>query len=339
MTKKNAGERFKEILAKMEEEDKLREDITAPINSIRAREDFTFVGDDVGEIKMTEHAFSQLCSNLYSYNLPAEYFRKLHKEDPQRFTEQFNYHLERGRGVNRRFRGIKDKDGQIEVRGIVSEQYIPYDNLDVLSIFMDTAKELPEFELMNDFTNDKMMFLRLGFPTTSQSFGQTIDGKDDKNFLALDLLNSEVGAVSIIANPAIYRLVCTNGMVAKKAQYGNFKQRHMHINPVAVNEKLRTSIMNGVNTGAEMLDKFRQAREIKIDNPYEYITHQAKGNRYSDKMIDEIKASYNIESEKSLYGVVNAFTRTATNITSVDRRLDLEKSASKILDEGLKVRA
>lgn len=340
MTKvQSAGEKFNEILERLEEEDKRKVDTIAPINSLRVNEDFTFSGEDVGNVRMTDHAFGQLCSSVYNYTLPADYFKKLYEDDPQRFAEQLNYHLEKGRGVKRRFRMVIDEDkSQAEVRGLVSEQFVPYDNLDVLSIFLDTAKELPEFEVMNDFTNDKMMFLRIGFPTESKSFGTTIDGKDDKNFLALDLLNSEVGSTSIIANPAIFRLVCTNGMVAKQSQYGLFKKRHMHINPVAVNEGLRHSILNGINTGAEMLEKFSKAREVKLDNPYEQLNGYGKRKGLSEKMLGELKSNFETEREKSLFSVVNAFTRTATGITNIDRRLDMEKYASKILDDGLKAR-
>lgn len=334
----NGGEIFNQIITRLEDEQKRKVDAVTTLNSLKVNPDFTFESYDLGKVKMTDHAFGQLCSQVYDYPLPVDYFKKLFEDNPQRFSEQLNFHLQNGKGLSRKFRMVKGKENgdPTMIRGIVSEKYIPYDDLDVLSIFVDASKHLPEFEVMNNFSNDNMMFLRIGFPSTSRSFGTTIDGKDDKNFLALDLLNSEVGTTSIIANPSIFRLVCTNGMVQKTADYGLFKQRHIHINPVAVNEGLRHSIILGVNEGNEMLENFEQSRKIKIDNPYEVLDRYGKSARMSNKMIESLKDNFEIEREKSLFAVVNAFTRTATQINNIERRLELEKYASKVLEDGLK---
>ena len=181
------------------------------------------------------------------------------------------------------------------------------------------------------------MFLRFTFPDTQKSFGKTIDGADDKNFVALDLINSEVGFASIVVNPSIYRLVCTNGMVAKEAEYGFFKQRHMNFDHQTVNDNIRKSMIHGVETGQNILSKFGRAREVKVDNPFEMITDLGKRKALSGKMLKEVRTNFEIENEHSLYGVVNAFTRTARDIKNLERRLDLEKYASKILDDKLKV--
>jgi Domain of unknown function (DUF932) len=335
--KKNAGEKFNEILSKLEAEEKRKSDILTPINSLRVNDDFTFDSSDLGKVRMTEHAFGQLCQQVYNYSLPAEYFKNLYKEDPQRFADQFNFHLQNGKPTTRKFRTMKDEvGGQSEVRGIVSESYIPYDNLDALSIFMDTAKELPDYELATSNINEKMMFMRFIFPETEKNFGRSYDGQDDKNFLALDLINSEVGFTSIIANPSVYRLICTNGLVSKQAEFGFYKQRHMHVDPFQINENLSKSIIHGVETGAEILHKFENARKVVVENPYEMITDYGKRKALSDKMLRTVRNNYDIEADKSLYGVVNSFTRSARDLKNLERRLDLEKYASKIMDDGLK---
>jgi hypothetical protein len=329
---KSMGDKFKEILAELEEAEKKRKDIVVPVNSLKVNTDFTFESQDLGRVKMTDHAFGQLCQNVYRYALPSDYFRKLYKDDPQQFAETMNYHLQKGKETTRKFRLSGN-----EVRGIVSESYVPYDNLDALTLFMDTARELPNYELETSYLNDKVMFLRFKFPTTERTLGKTIDGKDDKNFVAMDLVNSEVGYASMVVNPSIYRLVCTNGMVQKKAEYGLFKQRHINFDPQEINERMNHSILNGVKMGEHMLDRFASAREIKIENPYEEIAFEGKRNRLSDKMLKEVRNNFDIEGEKSLYGVVNAFTRTARELP-VERRIDMEKIASKVLDNGLKVK-
>jgi hypothetical protein len=330
----NAGERFLEILKKLEEEEKQRKDIVAPVNSLRMNEDFTFTSDNLGKVEMTDHAFGQLCQNIYNYAIPADYFRNLYKENPEKATADFNYHLENGRGTERKFRITGS-----QVRGIVSESYVPYDNLDALTIFMDTAKELPNYELMTYHMDERLMFMRFTFPSTGKSFGQSVDGQDDRNFVALDLVNSEVGFTSIIANPSVFRLVCTNGLVAKQAEYGFFKQRHAHFDPAVVNERLKKSIVHGVEMGQDILTKFESARKVRIENPYEMITEYGKRKALSEKMIRTVRANFDVEAESSLFGVVNSFTRTARDIKNLERRLDLEKYASKIMDDGLKVRA
>jgi hypothetical protein len=340
----NAGERFKEILAKLEAEEKRKKDVVAPINSIRVNPDFTFEGADFGKAKFTDHAFGQLCNTVYKYPLPPEYFKNLFEDDPEWFAVQMNRHLEKGKGLDRKFRtigNIGEGNHDSLVRGVVSKNFIPYDNLDTLSVFEDVARsgKIPEFDLKIGDINDNRMFLRFMFPDTERNFGRSYDGQDDRNFVALDLINSEVGLTSIMANPSIYRLICTNGMVAKEAEYGWYKQRHIHIDPLQVNMDLKKSIVHGIEMGRDILGKFEQARQITVQNPYEEITRYGKKSRLSDKMLKAIRENYDIEADKSLFGVVNAFTRTARDLKSVQARIDLEKFASKVLDEGLKAKA
>lgn len=333
---KNAKKDFDELLKTLQDEQKLRKDIVTPINSLRVREDFTFESDNTGRVEFTDWAFNQLCQQVTDFALPADYFRKLYKLHPEKAVQEFNWHLERGRGVERKLR-LTGK----EVRGIVSENYIPYDNIDALSLFLDTAKRngLENFELKTSHLSDKIMFTRFTFPETAVSLGTTWDGKDDKNFLALDLVNSEVGSASIIVNPSIFRLVCTNGLVEKKAEYGVFKQRHINFDPHTVNARIEQSIVQGVETGGNILDKFRRCRDVKIENPYETITHYGQRKALSDKIIKTLRENYEKEPEKSLYGVVNAFTRTAQTFNNIEKRIELEKYATQIIDEGLKVKA
>lgn len=333
---KDAKQKFDELLKKLEDEQKLRKDIPMPLNTLRVNDDFTFRSEETGRVEFTDFAFNQLCQQVTDFTLPADYFKKLYKAHPEKAVADINWHLENGKGATRKLRLTGN-----EVRGIVSEQYIPYDNLDALTLFMDTAKRegFNNFELKNDHLSDKIMFLRFTFPDTAVSLGRTIDGKDDKNFLALDLLNSEVGSASIIVNPSIWRLVCTNGMVEKKAQYGLFKQRHINFDPATVNSRIQNSIVTGIKTGEEILDKFGRSRNVKIQNPYEVITHHGQRKAYSDKILKGLRESFEKEPENNLYGVVNAFTRTAQNLGSIERKIEMEQFASKILDEGLGVRA
>jgi hypothetical protein len=128
-------------------------------------------------------------------------------------------------------------------------------------------------------------------------------------------------------------------MVAKEAEYGWYKQRHIHIDKRQVNIDLKKSIVHGVDMGQDILGKFGQARQITVQNPYEEITRYGRKARMSDKMLKTVRENYDIEADKSLFGVVNAFTRSARDLKSVQSRIELEKFASKVLDEGLKAKA
>lgn len=337
----NAGERFKKILEQMEKEEAQKNDIVVPVNSLRVNEKFEFESEDVGKVGMTDHAFGQLCSELYSYALPAEYFRNLHKENPEWFAEQFNKHLEKGKSVERKLRilgGQGEQGNESLVRGIVSPNYVPFDNIDALRAFEASTKDRA-FDLVTSRINDRLMFMRFAFLDTERNFGRSFDGQDDKNYVGLDLVNSEVGLTSVISNPSVFRLICTNGMVSKDAEYGFYKQRHIFINPKQVSLDMRQSIVHGVELGEEMLHNMERARQIKIDNPYELITRHGKKSRFSEKTLRTVREKYDIEPEGNLFSVVNAFTRTATGIKSVQPRLEMEKKASKIMMEELKIRA
>ena len=79
-----------------------------------------------------------------------------------------------------------------------------------------------------------------------------------------------------------------------------------------------------------MLETLNNVRKIKVTNPLSVIEELAKKQMYSQNLIDQAKKNFMIEPENSLYGVVNAFTRTARDLPN-ERRLEVEAYAGEIL--------
>ena len=323
------------LVKRFESEKKRKKDIAVPINSIRINENLNFESPTVGEFKMSEQGFKQLCQQAYDFNLPYDYLMKMYEKDKDYFKHVINYHLQQGKDSERILRGIEDEDGELSVRGIVSNKYTPFDNLDALETFMRAMKlrGIDNYQIKTSSVREDGMFLRFVLPSTGVNFGTSYEGKEDWNYISIDLTNGEVANSALKVVSSVYRMVCTNGMVALDKVDG-LNQRHSGSSDIAHNMKM--SIDNGIVVGEKNLQELLVAKGITVDQPYEMIGKYAKQAKLSETVTKIVRENYDIEADRNLMSIVNAFTRTARDFESIDKRVELERFASRVLMNELK---
>ncbi len=283
-------------------------------------EDMNTYGAEVHPFGMTEWAESQLLTRL---GMPVAYFRKVFKEDPDLYMNHVNYWLSIADGTVRiRAKTIGERGPHI--RGIVSDQYTPFDNVQLIDLIDNLKKNMAyhvQFESM--CLESHRLHLRMTLPDTRRTFGVT-----DENRIGFDFLNSEVGASSVAIQAMIYRLICSNGMKAWTSEGDGFRHRHIHIDRRLLERRAGQSIAAQLEGSEGILQDFGKSRDIPVNNPLEVIEKVAKASKLSDKFIATAKDEF--EGDRSAYGVINSFTRAARELDNA-ARLEAEAFAGKLL--------
>ena len=143
--------------------------------------------------------------------------------------------------------------------------------------------------------------------------------------------NSEVGMGSVSVKPLIYRLVCTNGMVADVG----VGKRHVG----RINESVDGDF--GIFRD-ETIEADDRAFLMKIEDTVRAAVDEARFNA----LVQKLRAKeFNIRQNESegilghliaggdlsLYGLANAVTRHAQDVQSYDRSTELEATGYKII--------
>lgn len=305
----NQAKKFEEILKRLEKEDKERRDIKINLDDVRMDESGLI--DVNGEkLKLSENGFIQMAKEL---KIPADYLNKLAESRQDLVTEQFNHFLHRNDDNGKM---LRIKNGLVQ--GIVSENYKPFDNFNVLQAISSRTDRLPEFDVVSHFENESRFHMRIAFPQFEKNMGISREsGKGDIVRVGIDILNSETGQGNLIIAPITYRLVCTNGMKSWKREGGEIKQRHIHFDysniVTAIHENLDVALVDG----QKLLEAMAELKKEKIELPFEEIKKIAKQLRLSEVQTSKVIDCYKVDDEPTRYGIVNGFTRFARDIERV----------------------
>jgi hypothetical protein len=138
----------------------------------------------------------------------------------------------------------------------------------------------------------------------------------DKIVPGISIANSEVGILALSIEAYFYRLVCTNGMVAKTAvdaRYKHISSRVMDDFPV---------ILEGViSQSRHGYDRFRISAESPVDNPESTINTFARQFQIPAEQAEIVQQAFFLEQGATMFHIINAFTRAAQ-----DRRLSATDS-------------
>lgn len=324
-------EKFKKILEEIHKETFLKRDFELSMNHLRMDgEGRLFSIDKQGNrgSLLTDFAMTQLFNKM---DMPVRYMKKLLEVSPELVAEQFNLWASRQPDDRKVLIRGKKLGSEFLVRGVLSDRYTIVDNKDVLESLVEITDEMPDFDVISVYHDDKKLHVRIAFPDLSESFGTSVEGKDDIIRVGIDIVNSEVGYSSLVVAPITYRLVCTNGLKLWKREAEAFRQRHVYLGREEMMEMLKVSLDRSLEKGKELIEGMRKSREVKVENPYHFIDNMVLQFNLSKKMGDRIKEAFEIEPERNMFGIVNAFTRAAQKVNSHDGRLQLETIASEIM--------
>lgn len=233
-------------------------------------------------------------------------------------ARNLNYWIEQERSQRETFFCRFDAN---QLRAVFTERYTAIDHMEVLTKMLEYGFDSDgEIQFALD---DEMMVLKM--PEYGEAF--YLAGKD-KIVPGISITNSEVGILSLSIEAFYYRLVCTNGLIAKTAVDARYK----HISRKVINEF--PDILRGVISQSHRgHDRFQISTQTLVSNPESTIDTFARQFQIPQEEAQIAKQAYYLEQGATMFHVIQAFTRAAQDgRLSASGAYRLEKAGGQILN-------
>ena len=224
------GHDVKEMLNNINEDTKNKRDYLVDMKSIKV-ETNTMNGDAVspfvypsisvdhlttGSYVLTDHSLNQLCGKL---EIGTQYLRKCLPVSQELVAHNLNFWINNSKEKELMLRTY-DTAPINEARAICSNRYKRIDNDVVANHSLNKLMDLGLDIKYSHYDRDTL---------NNTAVNQKLEGEVNKGDVVqsgITITNSEIGSGSLIIQPFIYRLVCTNGMVAPR-YLNRFYSRHV----------------------------------------------------------------------------------------------------------------
>lgn len=289
------------------------------------------------EFELAETAHQQMAQRLA---IPKRYYERLRKEHPDLLENQVNALMKRE--PERRM--VRTLDGQ--ARAILSDRFrrLDHDRL-VETVLPLVAEQQIDMQASSFSLSAERLYMKLVLPRTEAEVR-----KGDIVQSGIIISNSEVGLGTLQITPMLYRLVCTNGMVAPesvaKVQKTHRGARHAVLGELLSEETLDTQdrafwMEVGDLTHATLdkkhflmlVDRMRQATEHDLEgDPAHAIDILRKQHALSESEGEGILVHLLRGGDLTQYGLLNAVTRFAQDVDDYHRSTELETLGGQILE-------
>ncbi len=206
------------------------------------------------------------------------------------------------------------------MRAVFTERYTVLDHMEVLTKMLeygfDSAAEV-HFSL-----DQEIMVLKV------PEYGRTFDlSEKDRIVPGISIANSEVGVLALSIEAFFYRLVCTNGLIAKTATDARYK----HISRKVMDEF--PMILEGViRQSSRGHERFRISLQSPVDNPERSIEAFARQFMIPQEQAQIIQQAFYQEPGATMFHIIQAFTRAAQDRSlSASDSYRLERAGGAIL--------
>jgi len=333
------GRTLTALAAEIERQAKEKRDFVAPTRGLTLLDTLDLKVGEMGSFGLNELAHEQIGDRLA---IPRDYYQRMRSTAPGLLTTNVNHWFQN----KPEQRMVRTLDGR--VRAFLSERYRPLDNLDLAEAVLPTFGEM-RLDVKSAEITERRLYLKATFPMI-----QTEIKKGDVVEAGLIISNSEVGCGALSVQPMIYRLVCTNGMIA--ADMGT---RRNHVgrgyggngDDGSVSEFFtdKTRALDDAAFFSKIKDVVKAVMKQEVFDRIVNRMRAAAGDVIKGDPIKAIEVTQKrfglMEGEKtsvlrhlieggdlSRYGVLNAVTRTAQDVESYDRATELERIGGKVLE-------
>lgn len=317
------GRPFEDVLGEVtKRHDLARPDQTVPLSSLRATDDGFIDVPGLGKLSLTPWSRRSLGRILgIRWNVW--------------FASETIVPADRALEINRRFVASSDlwkirarrygadepqpADGVL--RAFVTPTYAPIDDVEVF----ETLGRSLSGQL------DGFRFVRLNVTFESSQYAAVcldeIDlgiAKPDHHRNGFLIANSEVGSRSLSILVWVWRLVCTNGMVAPDSQV--FRMFHRKRKEDVMGRNLAQAFERLPDRWRRTESVLRSSRHDLVDDPQAALESLTETHPELRPMGQAIFDAYDADPEPTRFGIVQALTRAAQGL-SPERRLEVEEVA------------
>ncbi|MCG2741082.1 MAG: DUF932 domain-containing protein [Syntrophaceae bacterium] len=284
---------------------------------------------------LTRWAHGQMAEKL---EIPERYYRRMQDEgQPELLAQNINTWMQR------KPHKITVRTLDRNVRAIVSDKFRTLENRDLAFLTLDCMTKAGAMVVRADLS-DRHMFIKATTPRMQGEIrvGDIVQG-------GLLIRNSEVGASRLAIQPFVNRLRCENGMVIaemlggagfsqihlggrKSAGVYQFSDTTMQLENMAIFSKIRDVIRQTFEPGwfNQTIAALKATTENKVPLPERAIGNVVDMAGLPDSTRDAILKAYLGEPDPTQYGIVQAVTAYARDITSPEDRVSMEELGGRL---------
>ncbi|GHV07636.1 hypothetical protein FACS1894217_08800 [Clostridia bacterium] len=333
------GRTLQELAIELDRQNNAKRDfiVTAPSVRLDSTKQVRLSASDGGEYALftpNDLFHRQIGDTL---GIPAKYYDRCRADYPELLTENVNVWL--GREPQKRHM-VRTLDGT--ARAFLSDRYRRIDNYEIAQNVLPIIGEMPDARVESCEVTDNRMYLKIVNPHLQMDVvpGDTVQA-------GVVISNSEVGLGSVSVMPLVYRLVCSNGLIAQdsgqrkyhvgrqnESDWEIFSDETLQLDDRAFMAKLADIVRTAVDEAkfAAMVDQLREAAGAEITGyPPKVIGLAARTFGFNQAEQGDILSHLIRGGDLSLYGLSNAVTRAASDVESYDRATALEGAGWQIV--------
>ena len=334
------GRTLQELAVEIDRQARTKKDFlvdTTAMSVIPHEEGIRFQADGLtADFGINDIAHSQIGQHL---EIPARYYERMRTESPELLSQNINHWLH-NRTPERRM--LRTLDGNL--RAFLSAKYRRIDNMEIAETVLLIISRMEGAKVESCQITDQKMYIKVVNPriTTEVRKGDIVQA-------GIVISNSEVGMGSVSISPLIYRLVCSNGMIAaqqvRKTHVGRlndvdadmsiFRDETIEADDKAFLMKVQDAVNAAVDQTVfeKIVQQMRDATEAKIEAATvpKVVELASKQFHISQFESEGVLGHLIGGGDLSLYGMANAVTRYAQDVNSYDRSTELEQIGYSIL--------
>lgn len=339
------GRSLQELAAELDRQSQVKRDLVVDTGALHMDGDengttVLNVGtvDNHESFSINEIAHRQIGQHL---KIPALYYDRMRTEFPELLAGNVNGWFAKTPDTRRMLRTL---DGT--ARAFLSDRYRRIDNYEVAQTVLPIIGNMPGARVESCELTDSRLYIKVVDPRVT---AEVVKG--DVVQAGVIITNSEVGLGSVNISPLIYRLVCSNGMIAQDSgirkyhvgrineqgsdNYEIYRDETIEADDKAFLMKLEDTVRAAVDQAmfSKLVDRLRETTQAKIEAPIvpQVVELAAKEYNFTQDEGKGILGHLISGGDLSLYGLANAVTRHAHDVDSYDRSTELEAAGFKII--------
>jgi hypothetical protein len=206
-----------------------------------------------------------------------------------------------------------------KLRAVFTDRYKALDNREVMAK-MDDHGFRPETEIHLTL-NQNFMVVKV------PDYARTFAVRGDEMTPGIAVSNSEVGVMAFSVEAYFYRLVCTNGLIARTEVSSKFR----HVSYKAL-EEFHALIGQVIEESRHNQERLFITLEKAVDDPEATLESFNRQFKLTKSEGEAVEAAWRTEPGSTLWSIINAYTRAGQNgELAAEERDRLERVGGEIL--------
>lgn len=300
-----------EVVSRVEDMSRECHDLAVPVRDFQFNNVNSLMLDGT-EIEVLPSAKRLLANRL---RIPLNYLERCSEELQ---ADNLNYWLEREQHKRDTF--FCRFDGS-QLRAVFTDRYKAIDNLEVLETMLFNGFS-PDQEVQF-ILSGQMMLVKV--PEYDRAFQVA---SNDEVIPGICIGNSEVGALAFSLESYFYRLVCTNGLIARtSAGTSRFK----HISRKAL-ECFPETLGQVIDMSRDKQGQFVMSMDTPVEDPAKTLGSFNRQFLLSKPEAEAVDRAWPKEEGGAMFHVINTYTRAAQDYAlTPEESLHLEQVGGKVL--------